>query len=64
MKRWFNHLKEIKKAEMELLKKNNMIHNSGKGYVDKSGNVIGFYRTRNKRYIEDKYVDIAKRLNK
>lgn len=57
-------MKEIKKAEMELLKKNNMIHNSGKGYVDKSGNVIGFYRTRNKRYIEDKYVDIAKRLNK
>lgn len=56
-------MREIKKAEMELLEKNNVVHNSDKGYVDKNGNVIGFYRTKNKRYIEDKYVDIAKKLN-
>lgn len=63
MKRWFIHLKEIKNEQMKLLEKNNVVHNSDKGYVDKNGNVIGFYRTRNKRYIEDKYVDIAKKLN-
>lgn len=61
-KRWFNHLKEIKKEEMELLKSRQIINNSDKGFVDRSGNVIGFYRTRNKRYIEDKYVNIAKKI--
>lgn len=57
-------MKEIKKEAVELLEKKKIIHNSGRGYVDKFGNVVGFYRTRNKRYIEDKYVDIAKRLSK
>lgn len=57
-------MKEIKKESVELLEKKKIIHNSGRGYVDKFGNVVGFYRTRNKRYIEDKYVDIAKRLSK
>ena len=49
---------------MELLEKRKIVRNSSKGYVDKFGNVIGFYRTRNKRYIEDKYVDIARRIDK
>lgn len=57
-------MKEIKKEAVELLEKRKIIRNSSRGYVDKFGNIIGFYRTRNKRYIEDKYVDIAKRLNK
>lgn len=57
-------MKEIKKEAVELLEKKNVIRNSSRGYVDKFGNVVGFYRTRNKRYIEDKYVDIAKRLSK
>lgn len=57
-------MKEIKKEDVELLEKKKIIRNSRKGYVDKFGNVIGFYHTRNKRYIEDKYVDIAKRLSK
>lgn len=57
-------MKEIKKEEMELLEKRKIVRNSSKGYVDKFGNVIGFYRTRNKRYIEDKYVDIARRIDK
>lgn len=56
-------MKEIKKEAVELLEKRKYIHNSGRGYIDKFGNVVGFYRTRNKRYIEDKYVDIAKRLS-
>ncbi len=55
-------MKEIKKEEMELLIKNNVIRNTIRGYEDRRGNSTGFYRTRNKRYIEDKYVDIAKRL--
>ena len=59
LKRW---LKEIKKEAIELLEKKNVILNSSKGYVDKFGNVIGFYRTRNKRYIEDKYVNIAEKF--
>ena len=46
---------------MELLIKNEVVRNSSKGFVDK--NQIGFYRTRNRRYIEDKYVDIAKKLS-
>lgn len=57
-------MKEIKKEAVELLEKKKIIRNSDRGYVDKFGNVVGFYRTRNKRYIEDKYVDIAKRLGK
>jgi len=57
-------LKEIKKEEIELLERRNIIHNSSRGYVDRFGNVVGFYRTVNKRYIEDKYSDIARRLNK
>ena len=57
-------MKEIKKEAVELLEKKKIIRNSDRGYVDKFGNVVGFYRTRNKRYIEDKYVDIAKRLSK
>lgn len=63
-KRWFIHLKEIEKEEMKLLENRKIIFNSSGGFVDKFGNIIGFYRTRNKRYIEDKYVDIAKRLKK
>ena len=57
-------MKEIKKEEIELLERRNIIHNSSRGYVDRFGNVVGFYRTVNKRYIEDKYSDIARRLNK
>lgn len=55
-------MKEIKKEEIELLESKKIIRNSQRGYVDKFGNVIGFYKTRNKRYIEDKYVNIAQRL--
>lgn len=55
-------MKEIKKEEIELLIKNNIIRNTIRGYEDRRGNSTGFYRTRNKRYIEDKFADIAKRL--
>ena len=58
-----NELKEVTKEQMELLIKNKVVQNSSKGFVDKNKNQIGFYRTRNKRYIEDKYVDIAKKIS-
>lgn len=56
-------MKEVTKEQVELLIKNGVVRNSSKGFVDKNENQIGFYRTRNRRYIEDKYVDIAKKLS-
>lgn len=55
-------MKQISNEEMKKLIKNKYIHNSRKGFVDKNGENVGFYRTRNKRYIEDKYLDIARKL--
>lgn len=56
-------MKQISKEEMDLLLKNGIVRNSNDGIVDKQGYNVGFYRTRNRRYIEDKYVDIAKDLH-
>lgn len=55
-------MKEIKKTEMEALLNKGVLRNTDKGFVEKNGNVVGFYRTRHRRYLEDKYVDIAKKL--
>ena len=55
-------MKQISNEEMKKLIKNKYIHNSRKGFVDKNGENVGFYRTRNKRYIEDKYLDIARKI--
>lgn len=55
-------MKQISNEEMKKLIGNKYLHNSSKGFVDKNGNTVGFYHTRNKRYIEDRYVDIAKKL--
>lgn len=60
--RWYNHLKEINRKELDALVRNSYLHNTHRGLVNRSGNTVGFYKTRNKRYIEDKYVDIARRL--
>jgi len=48
---------------MRLLEKNGIIRNTQYGYIDRNGNVTGYYRTRHKAYIEDKYADIAKKLS-
>lgn len=56
-------MKQITKEEMELLLNNGIVRNSNNGIVDKNGFTVGFYRTRNKRYIEDKYVGIARKLS-
>ena len=39
-----------------------VIRNSTRGYVKQNGDIVGFYRTRHRRYLEDKYVDIAEKL--
>lgn len=54
-------MKLITKEEMEVLLKHNVVRNSHRGIIDKRGFPVGFYRTRNKRYIEDKYVGIARK---
>lgn len=56
-------MKEITKEKMKLLVEKKIIHNSSKGYVDTNGDEVGFYRTRNKRYIEDKFADMAKKFS-
>ena len=38
------------------------VRDAVKGFIGSDGNEIGFYRTRHKRYMEDKYVDIAKKF--
>lgn len=55
-------MKEITKKEMEALLENGVLRNSDKGFVKENGDIVGFYRTRHRRYLEDKYVDIAKKL--
>lgn len=55
-------MKEVKSEEMRVLQAKGIIKNSSNGFVNKEGVQVGFYRTRNKRYLEDSYVDIAKRL--
>lgn len=55
-------MKEVTKKEMEALIDNKVVRNTIKGFVDAKGTEVGFYRTRHKRYLEDRYVDIAKKL--
>lgn len=50
-------IKQISKNEIKNLLSDGVIRNTNRGYIDKSGEKIGYYRTRGgKRYIEDKYV--------
>lgn len=55
-------MKQIRKEEMELLFKNGILRNSNKGIVDRRGYTVTLSKTRNKTYIEDKYVDMAREL--
>ncbi len=55
-------MKEISKKQINLLVKNGILKNTKKGYVDKNGEPSGFYRTVNKTFIQDKYIDIANNL--
>lgn len=64
-------MKSITKAEMDALIKAKIMRNTDRGLVsnrhnftktDKTENPVGFYRTQNKRYIEDYFADVAKSL--
>lgn len=57
-------MKPIKKKEIDLLLKKKIIRNSCRGMVDEENIPIGYYSSKNRIYIEDKYVDIAKKLLK
>lgn len=57
-------MKQITKEDMNLLLEKNIIQNSHRGMINKQNNCIGYYRSKNKIYIEDKYADIAKNLSK
>lgn len=50
-------MKEISKKELDALIEPGVIRNTRYGYVNKTGETIGYYRTRNgKRYVENSYV--------
>ena len=52
-------IKQISKTEIEKLLSEGVIRNTRRGYIDRNGNLVGYYRTKGvakKRYIEDKYV--------
>lgn len=50
-------IKYISKNEIEKLLSEGVIRNTRRGYVDRRGEHIGYYKTcGGKRYIEDKYV--------
>ena len=55
-------MKQITKEEMKKLVDNKIVANGKYGYIGTDGYPIGFYRTRNRRYVEDRYADIAKTL--
>ena len=55
-------MKEITVAEMKKLFDAGVIKNTRRGIVDQNDNLTGYKTTRNKRYIEGKYVDIAQSL--
>ena len=60
-------MKEISKEEIQKLIEKGFLKNPKNGYVNPKKNYrVGYYRTKGagaKRYIEDFYVDMAKRLN-
>jgi hypothetical protein len=58
------YITAISKEEMNLLVSKGIIKNSSRGFIDRNGNLVSYYRTVNKRYIGDKYAGIAKKLNK
>ena len=58
-------IKEISKSDLEKLLNAGVIRNTSRGFVNRKGYHIGYYRTRGcagKRYIQDYYADKAKSL--
>lgn len=58
-------IKEISKQDIQKLLDAGILRNTHRGYVNKKGNPVGYYRTSGaarKRWIQDWYADIAKSL--
>lgn len=55
-------MEQITKKQMDVLIENGILKNTREGIVTPDGMPTGFYQTRNKKYIEEKYVCIAKDL--
>lgn len=56
-------LKTVTKEQVQKLIDSAYIRNTNQGFYDrKTGAVVGYYRTRHKRYIEDKYANISQHL--
>jgi len=55
-------MEQITKEQMNALIKNGVLRNTREGIVNTDGLPAGFYRTRHKKYIEEKYLYIAKTL--
>ena len=56
-------IKPISKKEIEKLMDKGIIRNTHKGYINKKGYHVGYYKASgNNRYIEDYYADKAKSL--
>ena len=55
-------MKSITKEELIALIKSGIVKNTRDGIIKPDGTPTGFYRTRNKRYIEDKFADLAKKI--
>lgn len=53
---------QITLEQMNKLKEHGYIKNTREGIVNSEGFPVGFYRTNYKRYIEDKYAEIAQKL--
>ena len=57
-------LKEITMEEMNLLIAEGLVKHSGKGIVDKRGNIVSYMSTKHKQYIADEYVSLAQKIMK
>jgi hypothetical protein len=57
-------MKQITSEEMRILEKNKKIVNTKYGYIDTNGNPIGFKNTRHRKYVESRFVDMARELAK
>lgn len=55
-------MKEISKNDVKKLEDRGIIRNTKRGYVSSKGDLVGYKRTVNKRYIEDYYFDLAQKL--
>ncbi|MCD8291185.1 MAG: hypothetical protein LUC91_06770 [Prevotella sp.] len=55
-------IKTITVDEVKALLNAGILRNTNRGFVNKSGDTVGYYVAKSRRYIEDKYVDIAKKL--